>query len=323
MGNKVTSDSQAAIAQRIKQLLNEKGLSRKEMAADLKVTTETLNSWASRGAIKRDHLIPFARYVGCTTDHLLTGEGMESSRLAHPKEAIAPGAVQHHMPVPILETEDLMTDDAMDALPASPRKTVVDRVERWMENPQTATEVYVPFLLNHKHYEENIPGTPRYGVMVSQPDHGEDLHGQIIIMATDVWPAPSDFVLMLRRPMYDVGAFEDLHDTENEPALWSLHAGYYRSDGWSVPKDADAWWKQAAEQKVNRKFWLQVHKDKSSVDDVEFNFAVHQWCYLGLMVYKMGWSGLARTLAYTRLLERKSQHLRRRARSDTGVYWNF
>tara|TARA_R110000824_G_scaffold375330_1_gene566222 strand:+ start:177 stop:1148 length:972 start_codon:yes stop_codon:yes gene_type:complete len=323
MAYKVTSDSQAAIAQRIKQLLNEKGLSRKEMAADLKVTTETLNSWASRGAIKRDHLIPFARYVGCTTDHLLTGEGMESSRLAHPKEAIAPGAVQHHMPVPILETADLMTDDAMDYLPATERATVVERVEKWIEHPQTTTEVYIPFLLNHKHFEDDIPGTPRYGVQVSQLDYGEDLHGQVIIMATDVWPARDDFCLFLRRPMFDVGAFEDLSGSNDSPALWSLHAGFYRSDGASVPKDSDAWWKQAAEQKVNRTFWLQVDRHAACVDDVEFNFAVHQWCYLGLMVYKMGWSGLARTLAYTQLLERQSQHLRRRARADTGVYWNF
>tara|TARA_R110000824_G_scaffold175926_1_gene354707 strand:- start:156 stop:1142 length:987 start_codon:yes stop_codon:yes gene_type:complete len=328
MAAKAASDSQAAIAQRIKQLLNKKGRSRKGMASDLKVTTETLNSWASRGSIKRDHLTSFTRYVGCTTDYLLTGEDEEQYRLVHSKDSLAPGVEQHHIPVPVLETSDLMTDGAMGGIAGDEmvsRATVTDRVEKWISNPQTATEVYIPFLLNHKHFEPDIPGTPRYGIQITQGDHGEDLHGQVAVMATDIWPDRDDWCLFLRRPMYEVGLFEDLanENAENTPALWSLHAGFYRSDGWSVPKDADAWWNHAAGKKVNRSFVLQVKKDHRSEDDVVFNFAMHQWCYLGTCVYKMGWVGLDRTLAYTRLMERKTEHLRRRARSEDGVFWNF
>ena len=316
MGNKGTSDSQGAIAQRIKQLLNEKGLSRKEMAADLKVTTETLNSWASRGAIKRDHLIPFSRYVGCTVDELLTGEAPGKNTLTYNKDEIAPGLKQRHHPIPLLETTDLMavtekhemTDDEDDAT----RLWMHETAETWINNPTQMTELYIPYLTGHQHDEE-IPGTPRYAVQISQPDHDSPdapwtWQGRLLAMATDIWPSRDELSMFVRRPFHDDGA----------AGLWSLHAGFFRADAWTVPKDADQWWHHAARHKVDRYFTLHVQQGVNSSDDTVIHFKRHQWCYLGVCVFTMGWTGGVRSMVNTRLLDRKVAASRRRIRSETG-----
>lgn len=305
MAAKTASDSQTAIANRIKHLLNEKGKSRKEMATDLRVTTETLNSWASRGSIKRDNLTSFARYVGTTTDYLLAGEEQATPEaLIQQKDD---GVVQWHMPVPVLETNHLhgsfLADPVPRQEPGYARSITIKQIDNWIENPRSTTQVYVPYLVGHLSEPSILPGTPRYAVQVSVPDHGEELNGRIVCMSTEVWPNRDDFSLFLCRTV--VG---------DNPSLWSLHSGFYRSDSRAIPNDLDSWWQHAADNKIDRGFVLRIEKDRASEDDVQINFQQHQWFYLGVMVYSMGWSGQSQTLAHTRLMERKMDNIKRRRR---------
>ena len=299
---KSASDTQIEIAERIKHLLNEKGKSRKEMAADLHVTTETLNSWASRGSIKRDNLMSFTRYVGCTTDWLLTGADEGADVLVHPKTH---GLEQRHIPVPVLESTDLMAAVFANDSSDHSRQATLDRVGDWIDNPATASELYIPYISGHQH-EEDPPGTPRYAVQVSQVDHDMypgDMSGKMMVMATDLWPNRMDFTMWLRR------------EIDNDADQWGVHAGFYRSDGWSIaPESGDDWWRHAATNRINREFTLSVQRNISSVDDTVINFSKHQWCYLGVMVFVMGWTNIGTSMTRTRMLSRNTNAMRRRKR---------
>jgi hypothetical protein len=308
-----------AWAERIRTAIDQSGMTDLDIAKEvtargISLSPRTIYNWKMNGGMSRDYIEPFCDVVGCDKLWMLTGSKGEPLQLVHPK---ASGVEQRHIPVPILETTDLITavDHAPDDTDDWSREAIISRVDEWMETPTSATEVYVPVLAGHSTADEDMPGTPKYAVQVSQPDHGEEMHGKLMIMALDMWPSRDDFTMWLRRPVAPDGS-------ATAGGSWSLHAGFYRSDAWNVPMDQDARWRDAAMNRLDRYFTLHVRRGETSSDDTVINFSKHQWCYLGTAIFTMGWTGHARTLMQTRLIDRKAAALRRRARrSIVGDEW--
>jgi len=299
MAASIASDAQVGVADRIKQLLNKKGKSRKDIAVELRVTTETLNSWASRGSIKRENLLPFARYCGVTTDYILSGDDDESEMpLIREK---GQGLVQEHKMVKILETENILSATEL-VKDTESVYAVYDQVMQYAENPKSLSEVFIPFIRGHR-TEEELPGEPAYAFQIATDDHDSeraaDWHGAIVAFATDMWPTRGDFCMFLRRM---------IHGEVLGP--WTLHTGFFRSDARAIPTDADTYWQFSAEHKPDRHFVLKVREYENAMDDVIFNYSQCQWIFLGVAVWKSQWRSIAWSLARTRLMDRKYRRLK-------------
>ena len=314
-----------AWAERIRTAIDKSGMTDLDIAKEvtargISLSPRTIYNWKLNGGMSRDYIEPFCDVVGCDKLWMLTGSKGEPLRIVHSKDAIAPGVEQHHLPVPILETTDLITavDHAPDSENDWSRQAVINRVDDWIDNPASATELYVPILSGHLAADVEMPGTPKYAIQLSSSDHDSypgEWEGRLMVMALDTWPSRDDFSMFLRRPITTDG-------DATSGGSWSLHAGFYRSDAWNVPMDQDARWRDASMNRLDRHFTLHVKRDVMSNDDTVINFSKHQWCYLGTCVFQMGWMGQARSLLQTRLINRKSAGLRRRARTGmTGDEW--
>ena len=309
-------------AERIRTAIDQSAMTDLDIAREvtqrgISLSPRTIYNWKLNGGMSRDYIDPFCEVVGCDKLWMLTGNKSGPLELVHSKDEIKEGLEQRHIPIPLLETTDLMavteTHEMADDQDDATRLWMHETAENWITNPTQMTEVYIPYLFGHKHDEE-IPGTPRYAIQVSQSDHDYDnapwlWQGQLLCMATDVWPSRDEFCMWMRRPIHEDGT----------TGLWSLHAGFFRADAHSYPKDADMWWHHASRNKVDRYFTLHVRQGEHSSDDTIIHFQQHQWCYLGVCVFKMGWTGGVRTMANTRLLDRKSAATRRRSRAEDGV----
>ena len=305
-------------ADRIREAIDASGMMDQDIAKAIvalgyTLSGRTIYNWKQTGQMSQQYIAPFCEVTGCNPAWLIQGVS-QPLQLVHPK---ASGVEQRHIPVPILETTDLITavDHSPDDAGDWSREAVISRIDDWMEAPTSATEVYVPMISGHMTHDEDTPGTPKYALQVSQPDHGDEMHGKLIVMALDMWPSRDDFCMFLRRPIASDG-------NVTAGGSWSLHAGFYRSDAWNVPMDLDARWREASENRYDRHFTLHVRRGETSSDDTVINFSKHQWCYLGTSIFTMGWTGHARTLVQTRLIDRKAAALRRRARrSIVGDEW--
>ena len=297
-----------AWAERIRTAIDNSGMTDLDIAKEvtqrgISLSPRTIYNWKLNGGMSRDYITPFCEVVGCDKLWMLEGEEAarkEPLRLVREKDD---GLEQHQLRVPIFETDDLLRKiHEVAAEDVEDFDAVLHMTNEFLSTPNTRTEIHVPYLHGHKH-EETLPGTPQFAVQVTSPDYGADLDGQLICMATDIWPMRDDWTLFLKRSIHG-----------KKYSNWSLHAGYFRDDERTVGYAPDAWWKNATENRLDRTFRVQVEKGKESSDDVVFNFSTCQWVYLGLAVFKMGWMGRARTLSNTRLLERQTRLLNRYVR---------
>tara|TARA_Y100000593_G_scaffold7569_1_gene14181 strand:- start:72 stop:1298 length:1227 start_codon:yes stop_codon:yes gene_type:complete len=292
-------------ADRIREAIDASGMMDKDIAKGIvdlgyQLSARTIYNWKETGQMSQQYIAPFCQVTECDAGWLVSGYDNEPLRLVRPKDD---GLEQHQLRVPLFETDDLLRKiHEVAAEDVEDFDAVLHMTDEFLSTPNSRTEIHVPFLHGHKH-EEILPGNPQFAVQVTSPDYGADLDGQLMCIATDIWPMRDDWTLFLKRSIHG-----------KMYSNWSLHAGFFRDDERTVGYAPDAWWKNATENKLDRTFRLQVEKGKESSDDVVFNFSTCQWVYLGLAVFKMGWMGRARTLSNTRLLERQTRLLNRYVR---------
>ena len=202
-------------AERIRTAIDQSAMTDLDIAKEvtkrgISLSPRTIYNWKLNGGMSRDYIDPFCDVVGCDKLWMLTGESHQALQLVHSKEDISPGLQQRHHAIPLLETGDLMEVaerlDHVEDHDVGSSGWMRDRIEAWMDNPAATTEVYIPMLSGHRH-EEVVPGIPRYCLQVSQADHDTPGHpwlwqGQLLGMATDVWPSRDEFAMFLRQPIH-------------------------------------------------------------------------------------------------------------------------
>ena len=308
MAAKSASDKQAELANRIKDLLSKKDLPRKKIAADLKVTTQTLNTWASRGSIKREHCEEFAAYCETSLDYLLTGRsgrvarGESNSVMEFSRELDSVGGPQSQITreCPIVDIVDLpkllppesTKDDSM----LSAGSYVMDStLEGWIKNPQVLASMPVTIFDN-----TDATGLPTFAMQILSREYEPTVQfGALVAFATDILPDRGDFAVLARRVK---GGF------------WTVGAGFFYFNHRVAVSEPSSFFPAVSLSDQGFKCFLHRTSDKSSVDPFTIDCYRDEWLTIGVGVYMTSWLNSHHRVTQTRLSKRLDRRFQSRSR---------
>ena len=298
MASQVASDIDAELAERIKQLLIEKDLPRKQIAADLKVTTQTINSWVSRGSIKREHCKALAKYCEVTLDYLLTGAAdlyqrgdnpfvLEWSRRVDVGGSPLKLTNRHCAVVDIVDLPEHLPEETTK-LPQGQLMgagVLNELLTHWTENPHVLSSLPVPI------FDEESLGLPRFAIQITAREHEPSLPlGCLVAFATDILPERGDFVIMARRP---------------KNGFWTVGAGYFSLNTRVIPANLAEFYPRISSSDMGYKVFLNRLPGEPSIDPFTVDCFADEWLTVGVGVYLMSWlhpvSRMNQTLLETRL----------------------
>lgn len=107
------------IIERINTLLKEKGETRKRMCDSVGIGTSTYYTWEKRGnAPDAESIAKIARYLGTTSDYILTGEDSDGGYYADPEVAAMVNELKNNAGMRVLldASRDLTKEDLFELL---------------------------------------------------------------------------------------------------------------------------------------------------------------------------------------------------------------
>ena len=196
-----TDVDDSAVAERVKISLEGCDMTTREVADAVGVGEKVIYSWGRLGQISKHKLPAFCQVTNVDIDWLLTGRtsGMTYERTAN--ESIVEFRRSRGVGEPEFGVRDIPIVDTLDLYRLLPKKETSDNfadvgdiIKQWLDDPTERSSIPVPILDT-----ENALAIPSYGLQVSTTEYSEFNLGDIICMATDVFPDRDDFVCVAFR----------------------------------------------------------------------------------------------------------------------------
>jgi hypothetical protein len=288
-------------AERIREAIDRSGMSDTEIAANISrerpLSPRTIYNWKSSGQISQPYIDIFCRVVDCDVAWLV--QGTPQSKIEYTRTIQGDTQVTHKR-VPMREPEQLLElmlleEDGDESTTLDVQALIAD----WVNDERVSTDVPFAWTVGG-----DVPGYPDFALQVISDDHAPAMPaGTICGVATDVWPGRGDLAFFLRRERTD-GGFSG----------WTYHTGFFHSEDRRIPVNEDDWWWEHSNPSNNGSFWLNINADKKSRDDVEINFAKHQFVYVGTTVVTTLWRTPVLTQERTQINLRRANRQRQRKR---------
>ncbi len=303
----VTDVDDSAVADRIREALENVDLSRREVAEAVDVGEKVIHSWARLGQISKHKLPIFAEVTGTSVDFLLTGRApnniytrtddrnvVQFSRGMSAESGRAEVSIRD---CPVIELPDLIPYLPEESVKGStnPGMEILDDIfDGWSRNQSDYTSMPVPLL------ETSGFGLPKFGLQVIGRDHEPTLRlGDLLAFAVDLLPGRNDFCIMARRRKKDV---------------WAIGAGFFNYNQAVTHITREIFLNHMSKTDG---YVLELHANENgSRDPFIIDCLRDEWLVLGVAVYQMNWLNSHQRLYQTRLGERLDRRFNLRGRHD-------
>ena len=307
----ITDVDDSAVAERIREALENIDLSRREVAEAVDVGEKVIHSWARLGQISKNKLPIFAEVTNTSVDYLLTGRAAPTVYVQNESE---PSVLQFSRDLgdgvahtPSLTIRDCQMVDIIDLKKFLPKKSVknarspspsivADVVSDWIDNPATSTSIPVPML------ETDSVGLPIFGIQILSSEHQPIIpFGAAVACATDIIPERGDFCIMARR---------------QSGADWTIGAGFFHFNHRVIPEEPHNFIYSISNEDRGYEISLTRMPDKETIDPFKIDCFHDEWICIGVGVYMTYWLGMVNRMTQTRLDGRMKRRYVSRKRID-------
>ena len=303
----LTDVDDSAVADRIREALENVDLSRREVAEAVDVGEKVIHSWARLGQISKHKLPIFAEVTGTSVDFLLTGRSpnniytrtddrniVQFSRDTSEKSGRSEVSIRD---CPVIELPDLipyLPEESVKGTTNPGMEILSDVFDAWAKSQSDYTSMPVPL------FETAGFGLPRFGLQVIGRDHEPNFPmGSLLAFAVDLIPSRNDFCIMARRRRKDV---------------WAIGGGFFNYNQAVTHMTRETFLNHMSAMDG---YGLELHANpKGSRDPFIIDCFRDEWLVLGIAVYQMNWLNSHQRLYQTRLGERLDRRFNLRGRYD-------